>query len=58
VTTEVPSHILRLEGDVLLDALQSSATLVSALDRSIAGRVVPPRPADVAFVDDLTWSDS
>lgn len=58
VTTEVPSRILRLEGAVLLDALQSSATLVSALDRSIAGRSLPPAPADVPFVDDVTWTAS
>ena len=34
VTTEVQSTIMRLEGDVLLDALQSSPTVLSAIDRS------------------------
>ena len=35
VTTEEPSTLLRLEGDVLLDALQSAPTVLSALDRSV-----------------------
>jgi len=58
VTTEVPSVILRLDGEVLLEALQSSATLVSALDRSITGRTLPAASADVPFVDDVTWTGS
>ena len=58
VTTEVPSVILRLDGDVLLEALQSSATLVSALDRSITVRARCEQPADVPFVDDVTWTGS
>jgi CRP-like cAMP-binding protein len=57
VTTEVESRILRLEGDVLLEALQSSATLVSALDRATAGRTTrAPVASDATpFVDDTTW---
>ena len=57
VTTEVASRILRLEGDVLLEALQSSATLVSALDRATAGRTTHAPVASEAtpFVDDTTW---
>ena len=58
VTTEVASTILRLDGEVLLDALQSSATLVSALDRSIAGRSIPPASTEVPFVDDAAWTGS
>jgi MFS family permease len=58
VTTEVPSVILRLDGEVLLEALQSSATLVSALDRSITGRTLPAVSADAPFVDDVTWTGS
>jgi hypothetical protein len=59
VTTEVPSRILRLDGEVLLDALQSSTTLVSALDRSIAGRTPSPVPtASLALVDDANWAGS
>ena len=34
VTTEVQSTVLRIEGDVLLDALQSAPTMLSAIDRS------------------------
>lgn len=57
VTTEVESRILRLEGDVLLDALQSSATLVSALDRAAAGRTSQAHVPSVStpLVDDPTW---
>jgi hypothetical protein len=58
VTTEVASTILRLDGEVLLDALQSSATLVSALDRSIAGRAIPPVSTELPFVDDAAWTGS
>ena len=50
VTTEEQSTVLRLEGDVLLDALQSAPTVLSAIDRSqragadrrVAGRARPP----------------
>ena len=39
VTTEEPSTLLRLEGDVLLEALQAAPTMRSALDRSnVRGR--------------------
>ena len=56
VTTAVDSRILRLDGAVLLDALQSSATLVSALDRSNAPRTRPlVAVSDVSFVDDVSW---
>ncbi len=56
VTTEVDSTILRIDGAVLLDALQSSATLVSTLDRSNAPRPRPPTSSDVPFVDDISWA--
>jgi CRP-like cAMP-binding protein len=46
VTTEVASKILRLDGQTLLDALQSSATLVSAINRSTAGRTPSPIPTE------------
>jgi MFS family permease len=59
VTTEVGSTILRLEGDALLEALQSSATLVSALDRATAGRTTHVAVASGAtpFVDDEAWAE-
>jgi MFS family permease len=57
VTTEVQSTILRIEGDVLLDALQSAPTVLSAIDRSNkapwAGAPVVELPA--AVVDDPAW---
>lgn len=56
VTTEEPGTLLRLEGDVLLDALQSSPTMLSALDRSYGhGRGGAPREAPNVLVDDPAW---
>ena len=56
VTTEEPSTMLRLEGDVLLDALQSAPTVISALDRSSSHRVAPaPALGHTTLVDDPTW---
>ena len=55
VTTEEQSTLLRLEGDVLLDALQSSPTMLSALDRSYGhGRGGALREAP-SLVDDPAW---
>ena len=59
VTTEVQSTIMRLEGDVLLDALQSAPTVLSAIDRSNApwaGARVVEEPA--ALVDDPAWAQT
>lgn len=59
VTTEVQSTIMRLEGDVLLDALQSAPTVLSAIDRSNApwaGAPVVEQPA--AVVDDPAWAQT
>jgi CRP-like cAMP-binding protein len=57
VTTEVQSTIIRIEGDVLLDALQSAPTVLSAIDRSNkaqwTGAPVVEQPA--AVVDDPAW---
>jgi MFS family permease len=59
VTTEGDAIVLRLDGAVLLDALQSAPTVLSAVDRSNA----PARPTDVegdriSPVDDPTWVES
>ena len=54
VTTAEPSTVLRLEGEVLLDALQSAPTVLSALDRSSQGRAPAPR-VRTTLVDDPTW---
>jgi MFS family permease len=55
VTTEEQSTVLRLEGSVLLDALQSAPTVLSAIDRGNG----PGRPAgpseQTRLVDDPTW---
>jgi predicted MFS family arabinose efflux permease len=55
VTTAEPSTLLRLEGDVLLEALQTVPTMWSALDRSNT----PARSSDGAhtpLVDDPAWA--
>jgi MFS family permease len=56
VTTAEASTLLRLDGDVLLEALQTAPSLRSALDRSNAP-VRPSAPAQpTALVDDPAWS--
>jgi hypothetical protein len=57
VTTLEASTLLRLEGDVLLEALQTAPTIWSALDRSN----VPGRAAaapHTALVDDPSWAQA
>jgi MFS family permease len=59
VTTEAPSTLLRLEGDVLLEALQSAPTMLSALDRSPGQARGPvPRAAPGLLVDDPAWAEA
>lgn len=55
VTTEVDSVLLRLPGEVLLDALQLAPTLRATLDRSNVPVWRTAEPDDVAFVDDPDW---
>jgi CRP-like cAMP-binding protein len=57
VSTEVQSTILRIEGDVLLDALQAAPTVLSAIDRSNKGPWTASTAADQpgAMVDDPAW---
>jgi CRP-like cAMP-binding protein len=57
VTTEEQSTILRIEGDVLLDALQSAPTVLSAVDRSNKTPRAEVQVAEqtVALVDDPAW---
>ena len=57
VTTEEPTTVLRLEGDILLDALLSAPTVLSALDRSSQGRS-GAEPVRTTFVDDPTWVEA
>ncbi len=56
VTTKEQSTLLRLEGDILLDALQSAPSVRSALDRSHAQ--LGSSAGDAPLVDDPNWSDS
>jgi MFS family permease len=54
VTTSEPSTLLRLEGDVLLEALQTVPTMRTTLDRSnVRGRSSAPH---TALVDDPAWA--
>ena len=54
VTTTEPSTLLRLEGDVLLEALQTVPTMRTTLDRSnVRGRSSAPH---TALVDDPAWA--
>ena len=56
VTTEEPSTVLRLEGDVLLDALQAAPTVLSALERSNGqGRAPASQVGQTRLVDDPEW---
>jgi MFS family permease len=56
VTTAETSTLLRLDGDVLLDALQTAPAMRSALDRSnVPGRSSAPAPP-TPLVDDPAWS--
>jgi MFS family permease len=55
VRTEIDSVLLRLPGDVLLDALQLAPTLRATLDRSNVPVWKIAEPDDVAFVDDPDW---
>ena len=56
VTTEQQSTVLRLEGEVLLEALQSAPTVLSALDRSSALGLRSAAPTErTALVDDPDW---
>jgi hypothetical protein len=56
VTTLEATTLLRLEGDVLLEALQTAPTIWSALDRSnVPGRT---GTAHTALVDDPAWAEA
>lgn len=59
VTTAEPSTLLRLEGEALLDALQTVPTMRSAMDRSnVPARPSPARAPHTALVDDPAWGDA
>jgi CRP-like cAMP-binding protein len=54
VTTEDTSEILRLEGDVLLEALGSAPMMRTALERPRPTETAPPVPSPL--VDDPRWA--
>jgi hypothetical protein len=59
VTTEDQSTLLRVEGDVLLDILQTAPSVHSALTRASSQRrgTVPPTGRG-ALVDDPVWAQA
>jgi MFS family permease len=58
VTTAEPSTLLRLDGEVMLDALQTAPAMRSALDRSnVPERSSEPAPR-TPLVDDPAWSEA
>ena len=51
--------MLRIEGDVLLEALEQAPTLTRALDRSNGGRAPIELPTDeTPLVDDPRWDET
>jgi hypothetical protein len=59
VTTEEETTVIRIEGDVLLEALEQAPVLTAALNRSNAGRGPVDVPAaDTAVIDDPRWSEA
>ena len=59
VTTEVDTTVLRIDGAVLLEALEQAPMLTTALNRSPAGRGSSTEPADeAATVDDPRWVEA
>ena len=55
MTTVEPSTLLRLDGQVLLDVLQTAPALHSALD--VPGRS-PPAAPPTPLVDDPAWGEA
>jgi MFS family permease len=59
VTTEEETTVLRIEGNVLLEALEQAPMLTSALDRSNGGRRLSDRPGDdTRLIDDPSWGEA
>jgi MFS family permease len=55
VTTETDTTLLRVEGSVLLDALEAAPSLRPALDLSSTAPGVPVPPGETVAVDDPRW---
>jgi MFS family permease len=58
VTTEMDTTLLRVEGDVLLDALEAAPDLRPALDISSTAPGVRVPPGETAVVDDPHWVET
>jgi MFS family permease len=58
VTTELDTTLLRVEGSVLVEALQAAPALTSALDRSSRAPGVQVPAEETALVDDPRWVTS
>src|SRR6266516_1516173 len=58
VTTEVDTTLLRVEGHVLLDALEAAPSLRPALDLSSTAPGVHVPPGETAVVDDPRWVET
>ena len=58
VTTEIDTTLLRVEGHVLLDALEAAPSLRPALDLSSTAPGVQVPPGETAVVDDPRWADT
>ena len=57
VTTEVDTTVLRIEGAVLLEALERAPMLTTALNHSNAGRSIVDVAADESqLIDDPRWT--
>jgi MFS family permease len=58
VTTEVDTTLLRVEGQVLLDALETAPSLRPALDLSSTAPGVQVPPGETVMVDDPRWAEA
>ncbi len=58
VTTETDATLLRVEGHVLLDALEAAPSLRPALDLSSTAPGIPVPPGETVAVDDPRWVET
>jgi hypothetical protein len=58
VTTETDTTLLRVEGHMLLDALEGAPSLRPALDLSSTAPGVPVSPGETRMVDDPRWAEA
>jgi MFS family permease len=58
VTTEMDTTLLRVQGHILLDALEAAPNLRPALDLSSTAPGVQVSPGETAMVDDPRWTET